>query len=121
MAAQLKRQPVRPHPRSPVTQSVQSIPWTRLLAEGAMIVVSILLAFAIDAWWDSAQERSKEDSYLRQLASDLESTLANIERFGGRADAIDPAVARLVQSYYEAGPPSRDSLAGGLSDSGLWG
>lgn len=85
-----------------------------------MIVVSILLAFAIDAWWDSAQDRSREDSYLRQLASDLESTLANIERFGSRADAIDPAVARLVQSYYEAEPPSRDSLVTWLSDTGYW-
>jgi hypothetical protein len=91
-----------------------------LLAEGAVIVVSILLAFAIDAWWDSAQERSKEDSYLRQLASDLEGTLANIERFGGRAEAIDPAAARLVQSYYEAEAPSRDSLAAWLSDTGYW-
>ena len=30
----------------------QTIRWRRLLTEGAVIVASILLAFAIDAWWE---------------------------------------------------------------------
>jgi hypothetical protein len=34
----------------------QPIPWPRILAEGAAIVVSILLAFAIDAAWQHRGE-----------------------------------------------------------------
>ena len=34
------------------------IPWLRVFAEGAVIVVSILLAFGIDAWWEGRQERA---------------------------------------------------------------
>jgi hypothetical protein len=82
-----------------------------LIAEGAVIVVSILLAFGVDAWWDARQERAREESYLGQLAEDLESTLENNATFSGRADSIDWAAARLVQSYYEATPPHPDSVA----------
>jgi len=98
-----------------MTGPVRGIPWTRLLAEGIIIVVSILLAFAIDAWWDAAQDRSREMSYLSQLATDLERTLENIERFGSIADNRDSANARLVSSYYQADAPSADSLAGWLN------
>jgi len=34
--------------------------WARVLAEGSAIVVSILLAFGIQAWWEERQERTEE-------------------------------------------------------------
>lgn len=41
--------------------------WSRIAAEGFAIVVSILLAFAIDAAWDVRGERVRERSYLERL------------------------------------------------------
>ena len=38
----------------------REIPWTTLFIEGVAIVVSILLAFAIDAWWDQRKGRAEE-------------------------------------------------------------
>ncbi|MDX1507259.1 MAG: hypothetical protein R3358_03190 [Woeseiaceae bacterium] len=38
--------------------------WKRIFVEGSAIVVSILLAFAIDAWW---QDRQQHDSDLKHL------------------------------------------------------
>jgi len=38
-----------------------------LIAEGIAIVLSILLAFAIDAWWDERQERSEEKEVLKSI------------------------------------------------------
>ncbi len=98
-----------------MSDSSRSIQWSRLIAEGAVIVVSILFAFAVDAWWDARQERVREETYIRQLVAELEGTLENNANFGERADAIDWAAARLVQSYYEATPPPRDSVAHWLS------
>ena len=98
-----------------MTESPPGIGWSRLVAEGAVIVVSILLAFAVDAWWDSRQERAREDAYLRELVVDLEGTFANNAAFSQRAESIDWAAARLVQSYYEATPPQPDSVAYWLS------
>ena len=38
-----------------------------LVVEGLAIVLSILLAFAIDAWWDERQERAEETQVLESL------------------------------------------------------
>ena len=47
--------------------------WARVVVEGAVIVVSILLAFALDAWWDEAQERRRLDEMLEAVAAEFES------------------------------------------------
>lgn len=45
----------------------EGVAWRRITAEGAAIVVSILLAFAIDASWDSSRERAEEEQALEGL------------------------------------------------------
>ena len=42
----------------------QTIPWKRLAIEASAIVGSILLAFAIDAWWDESQNRKHLQSVM---------------------------------------------------------
>ena len=65
----------------------RGLPWFRLLAEAVLIVVSILAAFAIDAWWAQSQESEKLaqeafDAGVRTLGEehattrDLANTLA---------------------------------------------
>ena len=65
----------------------QRIPWNRLAAEGFVVVVSILLAFAIDAWWDGYQEDQRED---RQLAA------MRVE-FSASSVAIDEVLEAIEQ------------------------
>ena len=48
-------------------QLTQGIAWKRIAAEGVAIVVSILLAFAIDAAWDASRERAEERQALSGL------------------------------------------------------
>jgi len=45
--------------------NTQNIPWKRLAIEASAIVLSILLAFAIDAWWE---ERQTEQDIVEDLA-----------------------------------------------------
>ncbi len=47
------------------------IPWTRIFAEGVAVVASILLAFAIDAWWDERQIRVEEQQILQGLEGEF--------------------------------------------------
>ena len=47
------------------------IPWKRIAVETVAIVASILLAFAIDAWWDERQERIEETEILLGLKSEF--------------------------------------------------
>ena len=51
------------------------IEWRRLITEGVVIVASILLAFAIDAWWD---ERQQADNARDQVARVLAELRANV-------------------------------------------
>ncbi len=45
----------------------QNIPWRRLSIEAAAIVASILLAFAIDAWWEERGLLIEEQQVLQGL------------------------------------------------------
>ena len=56
----------------------QRIPWKRLYVEAAAIVASILLAFAIDAWWEDRQERVLEQQYLASLKADFQADIEEL-------------------------------------------
>ncbi len=45
----------------------RDIPWRRITAEGAAIVISILLAFGIQAAWESRQDSVEEQDHLLAL------------------------------------------------------
>jgi hypothetical protein len=49
----------------------EDTPWKRLFAEGLAIVLSILLAFGIDAWWQGRQQKYAETVLLQAILDDL--------------------------------------------------
>lgn len=65
----------------------------RILVEGPAIVVSILLAFAIDAWWDRRGERRLEAEYLSSLAGEVRAGLTELE---GDLDGRERLRTRLL-------------------------
>jgi hypothetical protein len=83
------------------------IPWRRVFVEGAVIVVSILLAFTIDAWWAQRQNHALEIHYLGRLSADFAEGAtqlnAQLERLGNAtpaarelADALDGPVQGIA-------------------------
>jgi hypothetical protein len=50
------------------------IPWETIAVEAVAIVLSILLAFAIDAWWTEKKESDVEHVALQALSSDFEAS-----------------------------------------------
>ena len=56
------------------------LPWARIGVEGLVIVASILLALAVQAWWEDRQERSHEAVYLRALGEELRASRGRLER-----------------------------------------
>ncbi len=54
----------------------QKVPWARLGVESVAIVASILVAFAIDTWWDERQDREHERIYLGSLRQEFADGLA---------------------------------------------
>lgn len=72
--------------------------WKRLVPEGIVIVASILLAFAIDAWWDE----HKKDEDVRDILSLVEletiSNLANLKISIARHEEIVKAISTATQN-----------------------
>lgn len=56
------------------------VPWRRILAESAAIVVSILLAFGIDAAWDSRRALGETRALLTALETELVENRALLDR-----------------------------------------
>lgn len=74
-------------------ESFRKIPWARVLAEGAVIVVSILMAFGIDAWWTGHQSRLDERGLLEELRTTLGEDFESVAQ---EADTMTAVRGRLV-------------------------
>jgi hypothetical protein len=55
------------------------IAWSRMFVEGVVIVVSILLAFAIDAWWDDRQRAEESRLQVERVVAELEANIARLD------------------------------------------
>ena len=47
--------------------------WRKMFLEGTAIVASILLAFAIDAWWENRQQHASDIEHLQGVLEELQS------------------------------------------------
>jgi len=101
--------------------ATRQIPWARVLVEGVVIVASILLALAADAWWDERQDLAEERRILTALSIEF---AANRERFDTLV-AVHEGVRQAALAVLDAAANPeveipRDSADYLLSDI-LWG
>jgi hypothetical protein len=54
-------------------------PLGRIFLEGAVIVVSILLAFSIDTWWDNRIEQQREREQLVSMRAEFQADLSGLD------------------------------------------
>jgi hypothetical protein len=67
-----------------------NIPWPRIGVEAVAILVSILLAFSIDAWWDERSDRISLTGAIKNVSAEVASARVEIERATKRnLDRID--------------------------------
>ena len=84
--------------------------WRRVAVEGAVIVSSILLAFAIDAAWDERKERSRERGLLESLESEFQENLLAIQRVADIHKRDEAAAVSLAELLTAAQPgPSAET------------
>ena len=76
------------------------VPWPRLFIEGGVIVFSILLAFAIDAWWEQSQDRELEIQQLARVSAEL---MLNDESFRSKIDDLKGAFDAAVEHQSRMG------------------
>jgi len=94
------------------------IPWPRILAEGVAIVVSILLAFGIEAWWSNREVRLNVQENLIALRDELGSNLREIEYELSYRHAVIASIEKLSSSDGSASsltPEEIDKLIGDIT------
>lgn len=57
----------------------RKVPWKRISVEAVAIVGSILLAFAIDAWWDERQVAAAQRAQMRALLEEFKEARSQLE------------------------------------------
>ena len=75
-----------------------NIQWKRISAEGAAIVVSILLAFSIEAWWEDFRDREEEQGVLLGLKSEFEQNLSLIDIELSYRNAVIGSILKIFDS-----------------------
>src|SRR6476659_2763304 len=97
-------------PQAPVRSPDLKPPvhWRKVVAEGVTIVVSILLAFALNAWWEGVKAARDERVVLEGLRSDFEASLAEAKGVRLRLDSVEAAAIALLKL---TGPAPRAASA----------
>ena len=97
---------------------IQEIPWPRIVAEAAAIVVSILLAFSIQAWWEDRQQQSDERIVMKALLDDLNEKKEGLAEDRVYVRAIFDSATKLLQvgtdDTLTLSPDEIDGLLGDL-------
>jgi len=87
-----------------------NVSWQRILAEGAVIVVSILVAFAIDAWWDDVQDQRRQAKLITALKQDFATTKGRLEKSIELAESLVARTDSFQQAVRSEEPASIASL-----------
>lgn len=92
-----------------------ALPWRRMAAESVAIILSILLAFGIDAGWDEFKERNREETFLISLLSDFEEARNRIDESISKHERFIRLANQLLQVHADdANDIEPEELATGL-------
>jgi hypothetical protein len=87
--------------------------WVILAAEGVAIVISILLAFAIDAWWDERADRKQEAALLASLHADFRASQAHLEDWAAGNRVVQRTTSELLERIRTAERDEAITVFGG--------
>ncbi len=77
----------------------------RRLGEIAIVTIGILIAFALDAWWDNRATAAQEQVHLRALASDLQQNVTALKSHIEVENAIIESCRQLLEIARADGEP----------------
>ena len=88
----------------------REIPWPRIFAEGGAILLSILLAFWIDAWWDDRANDQQERALLNALLQDFLGARDEFEAISAGHEKVFDSMEQILY-WAEAGSVAEDEWA----------
>ncbi len=94
--------------------------WKKLTIEGLAIVVSILLAFWVDAWWNDRQRVLEEEVILGSLYLEAQGLVVSIEETRRYVGAIKDSTQKMLNSSVASDDTMTDDEIDRLFINVLW-
>ena len=70
-----------------------------LVVEGLVIVISILLAFSIDAWWDQKRETRDAEDPVARVSAELRADIQSTENSSIELRQMRPAILDRMHTF----------------------
>jgi len=85
----------------------------KTLREGAVIIASVLIALAVDAWWGEREDRVREQAYLSTLVAELDSLRVALDTAISRDSLYLSDTKAVLEVLRDSQPPTprTDSIA----------
>ncbi|MGB6037547.1 MAG: hypothetical protein WBG42_14830 [Cryomorphaceae bacterium] len=87
---------------------MKGIKW--FFAEFLVVVTGVLVAFALNSWWMDVKDRNKEETYLKQVLQDIDSSIQLMEGAVKFEVAASYAASQLLRVAYSDSIPSEREL-----------
>ncbi len=97
-----------------------NIPWKRISIEAATIVGSILLAFAIDAWWNNRLVSVEEEAILTSLRLETQTVIQSLDETMIYVSAIKASTQRMIRASVDTENEISDDEIDGFFNDVLW-
>jgi len=88
----------------------QRVPWKRVGVEAVAIVGSILLAFAIDAWWDNRKAAQDEIESLELIHRDLREAQSQLDDYSKYSRGAARSALNAYAALSGPGPWDREKI-----------
>jgi hypothetical protein len=98
----------------------QNIHWKRIAVEAVAIAGSILLAFAIDAWWEDRQRATEEKVILASLYVEAQELVSLVDEFIIYTDALRDATRRMYNASADSSADTTDDEIDRLLNDVTW-
>jgi hypothetical protein len=85
--------------------------WKYALRETALIVVGVLIALGVNAWWSQRQDRARERLYISQLESDARANERILSAAIGEDSASLAGLVSLSSALRSGEPPIGSATA----------
>lgn len=97
-----------------------NIDWKKLAIESLSIVVSILFAFWIDAWWNDRQRAIEEEVILTSLYLEAKDVISAVEEARTYVGAIKDSTLQMVNASIASDGAMTDDEIDALFNDVLW-
>jgi hypothetical protein len=105
------RQEPPPAPEIPPARHTRLSLLMRGLGEIGIVTVGILIAFALDAWWDDRAMTRQEQIHLHALASDFQQNVDSLKRLVALEHSIASSSRELLLRSQGREPGSPESVS----------